>query len=185
MPKIALYGLPGAGKSTLARLLTEEVVAAGSEVVQLKLAQPLYEAQSVIYELAGRPLTDRNQQDGRLLNLLGTELRRINQDALTDAFTARARQAERKNPGALLVCDDLRAPDVSAVAGLGFVLVEISAPEEARRTRKASRRDLSAGDERHPTEAPLDASPWRRVENAGSLDDLRAQAAVLAGELWR
>ncbi|MGW2612977.1 hypothetical protein ACWC4A_53350, partial [Streptomyces mirabilis] len=132
-----------------------------------------------------RPLLDGSEQDGQLLNVLGSQLRRINPAALTETFARRVRQAEQTRPRAVLVCDDLRAPDVEAVSGLGFVLVEVTAPDAVRLARKHARSDLSAGDEHHPTEAPVTAAPWRRVENTGGLDGLRRQAAGLAGEVLR
>ncbi|MFF4647723.1 hypothetical protein [Streptomyces sp. NPDC001389] len=183
MPKIALYGLPGAGKSTAAQLLTQELASEGVEVVRLRLAQPLYEAQRAIYAIAGRPLTDETQQDGRLLNLLGTQMRRINPDALTGPFTFRVRQAEAESPKAVLLCDDLRAPDVETVIRLGFRLVEINAPAALRQSRRQARGDLSAGDENHPTEAPPAVEPWRRIDNAGDLAEYRERLLALAREL--
>lgn len=157
MARIALYGRPGAGKSTFAGLLAQEVEAAGAGVVRLRLGAPLYELQAVVHAVAGRPLLDGGVQDGLLLNALGEHLRRINPHALTDAFARRVRQAELGRPGAVLLCDDMRAPDVEAVAGLGFVLVEVTAPDPVRRRRKHARGDLSAGDEGHSTEAPVPA----------------------------
>ncbi|MEU7183898.1 MULTISPECIES: ATP-binding protein [Streptomyces] len=185
MTKFALYGRPGAGKSTFAVLLAQELAAAGAEVVRLKLGAPLYELQAVVHAMAGCPLLDGGEQDGQLLNALGAQLRPINPHALTEVFARRVRQAGQSRPHAVLVCDDLRAPDVEAVTALGFVLVEVSAPDPVRRLRKQARADLSAGGEDHPTEAPVDAVPWRRVDNAGSFDDLRGHAAHMAGEALR
>ncbi|MFI9772481.1 hypothetical protein ACIHJG_37365 [Streptomyces sp. NPDC052415] len=185
MPRIALYGRPGAGKSTFAALLAQELAHTGAQALTLKVGAPLYELQAVIHAVAGCPLLDGGEQDGRLLNSLGTHLRRINPNALTDVFIQRVRQAEQRRPDAVLVCDDVRAPDVAAVTGLGFVLVEVAADAAVRRERKAARGDLSAGDEHHATEAAVAAVAWRRVENTGSLDSLRKQAAELAAEVLR
>jgi cytidine deaminase len=185
MRKVALYGRPGAGKSTFAGLLAREAEAAGAQALTLRLGTPLYELQAIVHAMSGRPLLDAGDQDGQLLNALGLHLRRISPDALTEPFTRRVRQAEQTQPGAVLVCDDLRAPDVAAVTGLGFVLVEIIAPDAIRLARKQARADLSAGDEQHPTEVPVQAEPWRRVDNTGSLDDLRSQAARIAAEVLR
>ncbi|MDX3075843.1 ATP-binding protein [Streptomyces sp. MI02-7b] len=185
MPKVALYGRPGAGKSTLAGLLAQELSLAGADVLALKMGAPLYELQAVVHAVAGCPLLNGTDQDGQLLNALGTHLRRINPSALTEAFTLRVRQAEDTRPDAVLVCDDLRAPDVQAVTDLGFVLVEVTAPDAVRLKRKRMRADLSSGDEHHPTEAPVTAAAWRRVDNAGSFDGLRERAAELAREVLR
>lgn len=185
MVKVALYGRPGAGKSTFTGLLTGELTACGAQALTLKVGAPLYELQAIIHAMAGRPLLTASGQDGQLLNVLGFHMRRINPDSLTEAFTRRVRQAEQTRPDAVLLCDDLRAPDVEAITGLGFRLVEVTAPDPLRRARKRARADLSAGDEHHPTEAPVKAAPWRRVDNTGSLDELRAQAARIAAEVLR
>ncbi|GAA0270239.1 hypothetical protein GCM10010302_04750 [Streptomyces polychromogenes] len=183
MHKIALYGLPGAGKSTAARVLTEDLASEGIKVARFRLAEPLYQAQRVIYALADRPLADESQQDGRLLNMLGTEMRRINPAALTGPFVFRVRQAEKENSHAVLLCDDLRAPDVETVINLGFRLVEISAPAALRGARRQARGDLATGDENHPTEAPLTVEPWRRIDNAGDLFEFRTRVGLLVKEL--
>ncbi|MFJ2397395.1 hypothetical protein ACIOTI_32180 [Streptomyces sp. NPDC087843] len=183
MPKVALHGRSGAGKSTFARLLAQELTVAGADVMTLRLGTPLYELQSLVYAMAGRPLLDSSVQDGQLLNALGTHVRRINPGALTEMFAQRVLQAEQSRQGAVLICDDLRAPDVEAVTGLGFALVEVTAPDVLRLERKRHRADLSAGDDRHPTEAPVTATSWQRVDNTGSLDQLRERAVEMAAEV--
>lgn len=180
-----MYGRPGAGKSTFGELLVQELAGAGVRALVIRLACPLYELQALVYAVAGRPMLVGTGQDGALLNSLGGHLRRINAGALTDAFNARVRQAEREHPRAVLICDDMRAPDVGSLIALGFDLVEVIAPEQVRRARKVARADLSAGDEGHPTEALVDAVPWRRVDNAGDLDQLRRLAADLAMRVLR
>ncbi|MFI1414993.1 AAA family ATPase [Streptomyces sp. NPDC020707] len=183
MPRVALCGRPGAGKSTFAGLLAQELALAGADVLTLKVGAPLYELQAVVHAMAGRPLLAGTDQDGQLLNALGSHLRRINPNALTEAFTQRVRQAQETCPEAVLLCDDLRAPDAEVVAGLGFFLVEVTAPDAVRRERKRKRADVSAGDEYHPTEAPVAAARWRRVDNSGDLDGLRERAAELVKEV--
>ncbi|MFF6829886.1 hypothetical protein [Streptomyces longwoodensis] len=185
MPRIALYGRPGAGKSTFATALCDEGRRAGVQVQRLKLAAPLYEVQALVYALAGRPLLESGAQDGLLLNVLGEAMRRINPEALTGPFAARVQQAEARFPNAVLICDDMRAPDVDALAGLGFRLVEVTAPEELRVRRKQQRADLAAGDDHHCTEAAISLEPWQRVHNAGSLAALREQAARMVREVLR
>lgn len=78
MPRLALYGRPGAGKSTFAGMLLEELRAEGVLSRRLRVGAPLYELQALIRAAAGRPLVSGDEQDGRLLNLLGAEMRRIN-----------------------------------------------------------------------------------------------------------
>lgn len=185
MRRIALYGRPGVGKSTFGELLGQELAGAGGRALVVRLASPLYELQALVYTVAGRPMLVGARQDGALLNSLGGHLRRINPGALTNAFTARVCQAEREHPLAVLVCDDMRAPDVGALIALGFDLVEVIAPEHVRQARKRARADLTAGDDGHPTEAPVDTVPWRRVDNSGDLEQLRRLAADLAARVLR
>ncbi|WP_182884198.1 ATP-binding protein [Microbispora sp. H10885] len=185
MIKVALYGKPGAGKSTLAELLNREFSAMGRPVVTLKLAAPLYTLQAVIHTFAGRPMTDGSQQDGLLLNDLAAHLRRINPAALTEPFARRLAQAAALHPDGVALCDDMRAADVEALRALHFTLVEVSAPEELRRTRKAARNDLSPGNDDHPTEAVPTCEPHHRVINDGDVHLLRRRAAELAREVLR
>ncbi|MFC5719178.1 hypothetical protein ACFP1Z_03130 [Streptomyces gamaensis] len=183
MPKLALFGRPGAGKTTLSGLLALELAEAGADARILKVGAPLYELQAIIYAVAGRPLPDGRVQDGQLLNALGFHIRRINPGALTEAFGSRVRLVERDTPRAVVLCDDMRAADADAVTALGFRLIEVTAPDGVRRERKRGRGDLSAGDDQHPTEAAIDAVPWLSVDNSGSLDGLRVQAARIVREV--
>ncbi|WP_436758704.1 hypothetical protein [Streptosporangium sp. V21-05] len=183
MIKLALYGKPGAGKSTFGVFLGQEFTAVGVPVVPLKLAAPLYTLQAVIHVFAGRPLLDLGQQDGLLLNDLAAHLRRINPAALTDPFARRVVQAAEKYPGGVVVCDDMRAPDVEVLAELGFLLVEVWAPESVRQPRKQTREDLSSGADDHVTELPPDCVPHHRVINDGGLEQLQGRAAELVHEV--
>jgi chloramphenicol 3-O-phosphotransferase len=180
MHRIALYGLPGAGKSTFAQLLVEEFDRVAIPVVVVKVGAPLYELQALIHSLAQRPMLTPVQQDGLLLNDLAGHVRRINPQALTDLFAAKVAAAA---PGTALVCDDMRAPDVEAIERLGFVLVEVCAPDSVRRARKHGRGDLTAGREDHPSEAPIDRAPRYGVVNDAGMEALREQAASLVKHL--
>lgn len=183
--RFALYGKPGAGKSTFTRNLVEEFEERAIPTLTVKIAAPLYELQAVIYAMAGRPMLDSGRQDGKLLADLGSHLRRINSEALTTAFTARIRQAEQCFPDAVLLCDDLRASDLAAVTELGFATVRISACEKIRQTRKAERGDLSPGDDAHSAEASIMEEPWYQVINDGTREELRNHAAFLVEEVLR
>lgn len=176
MLKIALYGKPGAGKSTFARLLTQHLQARDTPCAVVKIGAPLYELQALLYTIAWRPLLEPTAQDGLLLADLAGHLRRINPSSLTDLFAAKMATAPA---GAALVCDDMRAPDVEAVKKLGFMLVEIQAPQQVRQARKHARGDLASGSEEHPTEAPVGCAPDYQVVNDGDVAALRGQAAAL------
>lgn len=183
MIKLALYGKSGAGKSIFGAFLGQEFTAVGMPVVPLKLAAPLYTLQAVIHVFAGRPLLDPGQQDGLLLNDLAGHLRRINSAALTDPFARRVAQAAEKHPGGVVLCDDMRAPDVEVLVELGFLLVEVRAPERVRQARKHAREDLSPGADDHVTELPPDCAPYHRVINDGDLEQLQGRAAELVREV--
>ncbi|MGA5284890.1 hypothetical protein ACPCSK_31495 [Streptomyces griseoincarnatus] len=177
--------MPGAGKSTFAGLLAQELDSRGVPSTRVKLAQPLYDIQAAVYEKAGRPLADRYQQDGELLNFLGSHMKKLNPRALLDAFVALVHDRERDRPGDVLICDDMRGDAAETLVVLGFTLIEVSAFNAVRRERKQGRKDLSAGNDRHSTEVPVRRVPDHRVINDGSLEELRAKAADLVGELLR
>ncbi|WP_328955074.1 ATP-binding protein [Kitasatospora purpeofusca] len=185
MRRIATYGRPGAGKSTLTGMLQEQLTSRGLTVVKIRLAEPLYALQGTIYHTAGRKLASAEQQDGQLLNALGAHLRRINPTALTDAFANKVNAAVEQEPDAVVLCDDARAADIDALHDLGFSFVQVWAPDDLRTHRKAGRGDLAPGDENHPTEAAITITPQYRVENTGSLEMLRVRAAELAAEVTR
>ncbi|MCX4749193.1 hypothetical protein OG455_27435 [Kitasatospora sp. NBC_01287] len=179
-PRIACYGRPGAGKSTFTAALAREFEDAGQPAAVLKIGAPLYELQGHVYLAAGHPAPAAGQQDGALLNTLASHLRRINPSCLTDSFARAVARREMDEPGVVVLCDDLRAPDVDALAGLGFRFVQVWAPDDLRALRKAGRGDLSAGDETHESEREIAITPHFRVENTGSLEMLRARAAEVA-----
>ncbi|WUE13485.1 hypothetical protein OHA25_60530 (plasmid) [Nonomuraea sp. NBC_00507] len=149
----------------------------------VKLAAPLYQLQSLVYTVAGEPMLDPTMQDGQLLNDLAAHLRRINPDALTDNFARRVRQAATRYPEAVLLCDDMRAPDAATLVDLGFHLVRVHAAQELRLGRKNLRGDLTAGQDDHPTEASVALDSHHDVRNDGGLEDLRQAARTLARQV--
>ncbi|MFF3671607.1 hypothetical protein [Microtetraspora malaysiensis] len=183
MNRFALYGMPGAGKSTVARMLLDAFHEEGRPALTLKIAAPLYELQALIYQVAGMPLVTPYRQDGLLLNDLGAHLRRINPDALTGTFAHRVQRCAAEQPDAVMVCDDMRAPDADALLRLGFTLVEVWAPDEMRRARKSARGDLSPGADDHSTEVQPACDPHIRIVNDGRLEDLRTRTATLARQV--
>src|SRR6185437_3216230 len=128
--KLALFGTPGAGKSTASQLIEDYCRAESIEFHRIKLAYPLYEAQSFLYKLAGRPLDEFYTQDGELLSFLGGYLRRINPLVLVDQFAERlarlvADQSVHARERTVIVCDDMRRLDADALRDLGFVFVRV------------------------------------------------------------
>jgi hypothetical protein len=126
----------------------------------IKLAEPLYEAQRTVYSLAGKPLPTRYSQDPELLGFLGTYMRKINPNALIEAFTSRLEAEEKKlsdaSGSALVICDDMRRPDADYLKASGFVFVRIVAEPSICLARRQSRGDLNIGASLHPIEQGLD-----------------------------
>lgn len=180
--RVALFGLPGAGKSTSAGLLREALAGTGRTVAVVKTAAPLYDVQERFYDRAGSAL-DPGQQDGALLNFLGTHFRRAVPGFLLADFTERCGTALLAGADTLL-CDDARPVDLPGLAEQGFRIVRITAPNELRRARKYGRGDRIAGQDDHPTEAGGESVVADfEVDNSGTLDELRARLADLANKL--
>jgi hypothetical protein len=150
----------------------------------LRLAEPLYQLQMLVYQYAGAPLPDPQVQDGALLAELAAHLRRISPSALTDHFAARLARCEQ-GPPAVVVCDDMRGADAEALAGLGFVFVHVQAPASMRAERRRRRGDLTAVDESHPNEAAVASDSTCLIVNDGTLAELELHARALAEELMR
>ncbi len=176
--RVALFGLPGAGKSTSAGVLRHLLAERGHQVAVVKIAAPLYDVQEAFYRRACAPLDD-GQQDGQLLNFLGSHFRAAAPGFLITDFGQRC-------SGALLggadtiICDDARPADLEGLRAQGFALVRIWAPDALRRERKAGRGDRRAGDDNHPSELGLDAViPDFEIRNADDLAGLHAQVLDL------
>ncbi|WP_406091602.1 hypothetical protein [Streptomyces sp. NBC_01013] len=183
--RVALFGLPGAGKSTTVSFLTPVLEAAGLKVSVVKLAQPLYDVQHAFYGRLGEELAP-GQQDGALLNFLGSHFRRISPDFLVADFARRC-EAAALSGADLLLCDDARPVDLGPLAAGGFRLVRVSAPDALRSARKAQRGDQTAGRDDHPTELGGESViPDFELVNEGSLATLERQVValgeVLAGQ---
>jgi cytidine deaminase len=175
---IALFGLPGAGKSTSALILRRLIDESGRKVAVVKIAAPLYDVQRQFYERAAAPLAE-GRQDGTLLNFLGTHFRQMVPGFLLDDFATRCEFAALAGADAI-ICDDARPVDLPGLAAHGFTLVRVAAPDALRRSRKAVRDDVTRGQDDHPTEAGVeDAAADLEIVNAGDLSDLEIQLKAL------
>lgn len=187
--RIALFGAPGAGKSTATAILSDLASNAGFDFRRIRLADPLYQCQNAIYEIAGCPLADFYTQDGVLLNFLGSHLRRINPTVLLDSFDrelVRLGDIGSEYAGRIIACDDMRASEATFLAARGFRLVRVAAPTEICLSRRAARGDVSLGSSDHPTEAGLDViAANEEIPNSGSLDDLQSEVTALLRRLLK
>jgi cytidine deaminase len=177
--KLALYGTPGAGKSTTTKIIMQYCMNENLICYRLRLADPLYECQKAVYEVAGKPLKDFYVQDGELLNFLGSHLRKINPAVLTEKFkekldTTEALIINKKEHFALIVCDDMRRPDYEFMKENGFNIINVFASPEVCISRREVRGDVSLGSHKHTTEQGLDSIiPDLTIENTGTLEELR------------
>lgn len=175
MLKIALTGLPGAGKSTSSGLILDELRTVGETVEVVKLARPLYDVQACFYNRMSEVLP-ADRQDGKLLNFLGSHFREASTDFLIRDMLWRC-DAARLAGASIALCDDARPLDLGALSSNGFVIVRIVARDELRIARKAARGDRFAGRDDHPTElAPggVGLAADYTIENNGSVSQLRA-----------
>ena len=138
MRKICVYGLAGSGKSTVSAMIRQALIERGYHVDILKLAEPMYRLQQIIYRTAGVEV-DLWEHDNRLLRLLATELRRINPTCIVDDFLARTGTSTAD----IVINDDCRDADIDypAMAGAGFQFVHITCDHEGRTARVAARGD--------------------------------------------
>lgn len=186
--RLALCGPPGSGKSTVRRLSQELSEDFDLTIHHLRLADPLYSAMSQIYRLAGLPLVDDNVQDGHLLNILGVEMRRINENVLADHARARLRaialQIEVKPGRHAVICDDMRPPDASFMCALGFRFAEVTSPVGVAVHRRRLRGDITLGSLDDANEVGVDRIDCsEQIDNSGTLDELTTSLRDFWGSL--
>ncbi|MFS8098839.1 hypothetical protein LFM09_17055 [Lentzea alba] len=178
MIRIALAGLPGAGKGTFTAAARRWAAERDRRLETITLATPLYRAQAAVYEIAGRPLDDESVQDGELLNFLGAHLRKINPSVLEEHFLLELKRISSQHPhsdGTLIMCTDARPADFGYLRQELFQLVLIDVDPETSRRRRVLRGDLSLGATNHPTETGLRSSDADLIiDNNGSLEDFDA-----------
>jgi energy-coupling factor transporter ATP-binding protein EcfA2 len=138
--KLALYGLSGSGKSTVAAALTGLLRERGYRVEVVKLAQPLYRLQSSIYAAVGQDIGPW-EHDNELLVTLASQLRRISPNFIADDFLARVRASTAD----VVINDDLRdsSVDYPRLVAEGFQILHVSCSDEVRAGRVGARGDRS------------------------------------------
>lgn len=184
MLKLALTGLPAAGKSTTAQIAHRLLEANGYKVARLKIARPLYDVQKYFYDRMGIS-KDTNQQDGILLNFLGSHFRKIAPDFLKNDLQFKVSMSASANYSAV-ICEDARPADLEWLDKEGFTIIHIIAPEDIRRKRKALRGDLTSGDDNHPTEQGLEnysSLNFQVIDNSENLSSLEISLAFILSNL--
>jgi hypothetical protein len=186
--RVALFGTPGAGKSTTTGFVEAFCRVRQLSFARVKLADPLYEAQASLYRIAGRDLQEFYQQDGELLNFLGSYLRKVNPNVLVDRFAMRVRAYEEEfallPTPYIIACDDMRFPDAAWVRSLGFL--HIVAKSATCVARRGDRGDRSLGSAEHPTERDLDKIvPDHVLENDGTCRGTRGKDIRTGGAVAR
>jgi cytidine deaminase len=140
MRRLCIYGVAGAGKSTVSAMVERMLISSGWQVEIVKLALPLYRLQQHIYATAGRDV-QLWTHDNDILRSLATHLRRINPDFLVEDFLSRVDASAAE----IIINDDLRdtAVDYPRLHEAGFRFVHVSCPDSLRLRRLQARGDLN------------------------------------------
>jgi dephospho-CoA kinase len=138
--KVALYGLSGSGKSTIAAMLNTSLTRRGVSVEIVKLAAPLYQLQAHIYATVGHEI-GAWEHDNELLRTLAGQLRRISPDFIVEDFLDRVRASTAD----VVITDDLRDSQVDypRLAAEGFCFLRVRCSDEVRAGRIMARGDRS------------------------------------------
>lgn len=178
--RLSLVAPSGSGKSTLAGMLKTKFEQMGLSVQVLKLAQPLYELQADFYV---KSMVDvaRDKQNQRLLEVIATEMRRIDAHSLVNNFRRRLEESTAD----VVINDDLRDDRVDwpYLKSEGFRVVRVLASADKRGRYLDGRGDLSVVQN---SDLNLQIARIRAdyvLVNNSLLADFDAQAQSLAGHL--
>lgn len=162
---IAFTGKMGSGKTTCAELLAKKF----GEAHLLKLAQPLYDMQKAVYEIAGLP--QPKVKDRRLLQYLGTEWGRDKDPELwVNAWRHKVTEIKRQGHGVPIIVDDVRFDnEARAIKDMGGLVVQISCVEDSVLTRIPNTMSGTT----HASENGVSPEYWDLIVfNNGSLAEL-------------
>ena len=180
--RLALTGPPGSGKSTAARLLVQLLQKKSRQDVHvLKIAEPLYKLQNTIYKTARVELSTEYEQDGELLQYLGSKLRKINPDCLSNNFAERLDRLQNSHDS-IVICDDARPLDIPHLLTLGFIIIKITSRHSE--SRVIERNDLTRQDPGSALEMGYsELSGALEIDNSGSTQDLEAHLSKILDEI--
>jgi energy-coupling factor transporter ATP-binding protein EcfA2 len=150
---VMLSGKQGSGKTTLARALSNALLARGVSIAVTKFAEPLYAMHNAVRDVAlsyGVPFAPK---EGALLQWLGTEWGRQTKGEDVWINAARHQVAHLAALGAQVVLiDDMRFPNEFDAFGGDALRVRLDAGRELRRARADGWREYDD----HPSEVALD-----------------------------
>ena len=154
---IGLSGKQGAGKTTIADLLSQNLKEEQFEVKVFKFAKPLYQMHDAVWTVAKQyGMANEHVKDGVLLQLLGTEWGRKTRgeniwvNCLLHELSLEDSKVESKS---VFIIDDMRFPnEFDGLHNLNAVTIRLDAPAEVRRPRAEMWRE----NEQHPSETGLD-----------------------------
>ena len=167
---IGLCGKMGSGKTTTFNLLQDRL---GSDVVLVKFASPLYEAQDYLYEKFGFgfPVV----KDRKLLQWLGTDwAREKNENVFVDVFKQRVSGLVAN--GKIVICDDCRfLNEAEAIRELGGTVIKINKMHDGH-AESESNKD-------HPSERDIDKIQGDFIINNDTIDNLRRDVTHICIDL--
>ena len=151
MIKICFLAPSGFGKSTAIELLSKK-----NNIVNVKIAAPLYEMQDSFYKRLGKEV---NGQDGELLQFLGKKVRKENENFLLDVFKDTVEHVDAD----IISNDDCRPMDYEFLKKMGFVFIKINGYTHGRDDHTAIDKNSSL---EWNCEIPFDYE----IDNTGSLE---------------
>jgi hypothetical protein len=178
--KLCVYGTAGSGKSTVSRLIAEELHGRGMTTEIIKIALPLYRLQQHLYASASQHV-DLWTHDNELLRLLATQLRRINPDFLADDFLTRMR-ASRAD---VVINDDLRdtAVDYPRLAADSLYFLQVRCTDDVQHQRLTARADITIASAIADGLGFHAIRPHWSIDNStGNEDDLRKHVTAVVDQ---
>ncbi|CAL7959343.1 conserved hypothetical protein [Alphaproteobacteria bacterium] len=169
MIKVLLVGERGTGKSTFVEIAKE--VFPG--VYGIRIAVPLYQVQSLIYDFCGIQ-KDFEQQDDVLLTFLGKHLKCINPQIYEKHFEEQMEVALRK-ASSMVICSDARPPNVDFIIKKGFKIIRIEAEEQAKKSRLIARHDIVFEDAVTPRGLIFDGHADFVITNNATIQEYRSK----------
>lgn len=166
--KLCFIAPSGYGKSTAIGIISEKY-----ELINIKIAEPLYELQNYFYNYIGVKM--RGEQDGELLQYLGMKIRKESENFLLNCFTDKFNKASNFT---LITNDDCRPPDYQYLKGLGFIFIGINGYNRDRLDHRPSDPKLSI-----EWQDKANCDYW--LDNWGSMDEYRHNIDTLLMQIMK